>query len=120
MEADLLCRVSQLEEPGSQAFERELPGEEQPLEFFVVRRDGEVYAYRNRCPHTGAPLEWQPDSFLDMDGSFIECAMHGALFEMDSGLCIHGPCVGDRLQPVPLRREGDEVYLDWSALNTPS
>ena len=84
--------------------------------FFVVRKAGAVYAYRNRCPHTGAPLEWLPDEFLDLDKSFIECAMHGALFRVDDGVCLRGPCAGDSLLALDVRIEDGRVRVDVSPL----
>ena len=105
-----LCRVSDLDDPGSMGFEVDW-GETEVLSLFVVRRDGAVFAYRNRCPHTGAPLEWQPDQFLDYDGSFIQCAMHGALFDISNGRCLRGPCVGDQLESLVVSLRDDTVYL---------
>ena len=82
-------------------------------DIFVVHKQGRLFAYRNSCPHTGVPLEWVPDQFLDADGSFIECATHGALFTIEDGRCVSGPCAGDRLQPVRLAVENDVIY--WLA-----
>ncbi len=78
---------------------------------FVVRKDGEVFAYLNRCPHTGAPLDWSPHQFLDADGAYIMCAVHGALFEIKTGLCVHGPCVNQRLEPLPIEIEAERLRL---------
>lgn len=105
-----LCHLSELEDPGSKGFEINRVDAD-ALRFFVVRRDGAVFAYRNRCPHTGAPLEWQPDQFLDCEGGFIECAMHGALFDISDGRCLRGPCVGDQLEPLALSLSDDMIYL---------
>lgn len=80
-------------------------------DLFVVRRDAAVFAYENRCPHTGAPLDWAPHRFLDHEREFIQCAMHGALFEIETGRCVHGPCAGQRLKSVPVRIEADWVVL---------
>ena len=52
-------------------------------------------------------LNWSPDQFLNVDGSLIQCATHGALFDIDSGRCIAGPCLGEHLVPVPFElRDG--------------
>ena len=80
-------------------------------DIFVVHKQGRLFAYRNSCPHTGVPLEWVPDQFLDLDGSFIECATHGALFTIEEGKCVSGPCAGDSLQPVRLDVDDGVVYL---------
>jgi nitrite reductase/ring-hydroxylating ferredoxin subunit len=81
---------------------------------FLVRRGERVFAYRNRCPHTGAPLEWQEGRFLDSDGALIQCATHDALFRIEDGVCIAGPCVGAALQPLPVRVVDGVVLLDAS------
>ena len=100
-----LCQLSDLEEMQS----IELTIDERRL--FAIRRDNQLHAYWNICPHLGIPLNWMPDKFLDLDGSLIQCSSHGALFEIDTGNCIAGPCSGDRLKPVQLRNEGDSYYL---------
>lgn len=102
-----LCTLDAIEEPGSLGFD--LDGDEGGL--FVVRHDSCVFAYRNRCPHTGAPLDWSPDQFLDPDGALIQCAMHGALFSIDTGECLHGPCVGASLEPLPIQVIDEQVHL---------
>ena len=104
-----LCAIDELQEPGSKGFELDRGGE--TLSLFVVRRDNMVHGYINSCPHTGVPLEWVPDQFLDLDGSFIECATHGALFTIEEGKCVSGPCAGDSLQPVGLDVDDGVVYL---------
>lgn len=81
-------------------------------EIFIVHKDGEFFAYYNQCPHTGATLEWQEDQFLDMDNALIQCATHDALFMIDSGECIAGPCAGDSLEPLPLIIKSDQIHLD--------
>ncbi|MGE5154396.1 MAG: Rieske (2Fe-2S) protein [Bdellovibrio bacteriovorus] len=100
MTAFPICRLDELPDPGSRAFEVATP--EGAVECLLVRRGAQVYAYRNRCPHTGAPLDWLPGQFLDLSGELIQCALHGALFLPETGECVHGPCVGAYLIPVPV------------------
>lgn len=78
----------------------------------AVRRDGRVYAYENRCPHRGIPLEWQSDHFLDESGTLIQCASHGALFRIESGECISGPCVGQELNLIPCEENIQGIWID--------
>jgi nitrite reductase/ring-hydroxylating ferredoxin subunit len=75
--------------------------EVQGKQLFAVRKKGEIFLYWNRCPHIGTPLEWEKDKFLDTDKALIQCATHGALFEIGSGRCLVGPCRGKHLKPVP-------------------
>ena len=103
-----LCAYDELEEPGSKGFELSLG--DGTVSLFVVRHDNRVHGYINSCPHTGVGLEWVPDQFLDRDRSFIECATHGALFTIEEGKCVSGPCAGDRLQPVAISVDDGVVY----------
>lgn len=70
------------------------------VELVLVRRDRVLYAYENRCPHQGTPLETFPDKFLNSDGSLLICSTHGARFRVEDGLCISGPCHGQRLRRI--------------------
>lgn len=78
---------------------------------FAVRRDGRVYAYQNRCPHRGVPLEWQADQFLDHSHSLIQCATHGALFLIESGECVSGPCSGQSLKALKCREDSEGIWV---------
>ncbi len=69
---------------------------------FVVRRDRTVFGYVDRCPHAGVPLAQRLDEYLTPGGDLIACSWHGALFAVDSGHCVGGPCVGARLTPWPV------------------
>lgn len=69
---------------------------------FVVRRGEAVFGYVDICPHAGLPLAQQLDSYLTSDGALILCSWHGALFEIDGGRCVGGPCVGRGLTPWPV------------------
>lgn len=106
----ILCKTSDIEDPGSKSFELKIKRTTHSI--FVVHKNGEFFAYYNKCPHTGANLEWQEDKFLDLDNALIQCATHDALFMIDSGECIAGPCVGDSLQSLPLLLKADTLYLD--------
>ena len=39
-----------------------------------------------------------PDQFLSADLQLIVCATHGAQFEIHTGRCVSGPCLGQSLQ----------------------
>ena len=69
---------------------------------FVVRRGERVFGYRDRCPHMGLPLAQELDRYLTADGDLIACSWHGALFDIESGRCLGGPCVGAGLMPWPV------------------
>ncbi|MCP3735592.1 Rieske (2Fe-2S) protein [Sphingomonas sp. RP10(2022)] len=69
---------------------------------FVVRRGEAVFGYVDRCPHAGVPLAQKLDDYLTPAGDLIVCDWHGALFTIDKGLCVGGPCVGQRLGAWPV------------------
>ena len=81
-----------------------------PARVFLVRRGDEVYAYRNRCPHALAHLDHPPGEFLSPDRRHLRCAFHGALFRIDDGHCVDGPCRGRSLTAFPVRVEDGVVY----------
>jgi nitrite reductase/ring-hydroxylating ferredoxin subunit len=104
-----ICRLDRLSDPGSYGFSLDC-GDDR-VAGFVVRRDGECFAYRNSCPHTGSPLDWVDHQFLDIEGALIQCAVHDARFLIDTGECILGPCPGASLESLPIRVNGDNIYL---------
>ena len=105
-----LCHTNEISDPGSKSFE--FKHGRKNISLFVVHKDGSFNAYINSCPHTGVNLEWQQDQFLDMDNMYIQCSTHDALFEIDSGECVAGPCVGDSLQAVELIIEDDQISVN--------
>jgi nitrite reductase/ring-hydroxylating ferredoxin subunit len=105
----LICPISRLEDPGSYGFSVEMNGEQ--VEGFVVRSDGQCFAYRNSCPHTGAPLDWVEHQFLDVEAALIQCAVHDARFLIETGQCVVGPCPGASLEALPIRVLDDNIYL---------
>jgi len=72
-------------------------------EIFVVFKNDDYFVYGNSCPHTGSPLDWMPDQFLNLDKTLIQCATHNALFRIEDGYCVSGPCTGQSLQPIPVK-----------------
>ena len=86
---------------------------------FVVKKDDQIYLYWNRCPHLGTPLEWQEDRFLDADGALIQCSTHGALFRIDDGHCLVGPCKGKNLQKVHFTIDNGMIMVEAEQLVPP-
>lgn len=77
----------------------------------AIRRAGEVFVYLNRCPHRRVRLDWQQDHFLDDSASLIRCATHGALFLIESGECVAGPCEGQSLTAVACRENAEGIWV---------
>ena len=106
----LICQLDDIASPGSVGFSIEHQG--QLTEGFIVRTDDLISAYQNHCPHTGANLNWMPDQFLTYDADFIQCSIHGALFRLNDGLCIHGPCIGRKLEKIAISVVSGQVYVN--------
>jgi nitrite reductase/ring-hydroxylating ferredoxin subunit len=109
----VLCSLADLKATGCRSFK--VGAGEWPMKGFVVRVSDGVRAYVNRCPHVAYPLNYAPDMFLTFDDSMIQCYVHGAIFEKETGYCIAGPCAGLKLVPVPVRLADGYVLLDESA-----
>jgi nitrite reductase/ring-hydroxylating ferredoxin subunit len=92
-----LIRLPALPPEGLSEIELLVDGEAQSL---IVRRQGDrLQAWMNICPHAGRRLDWSPGKFL-VDKGRLVCAAHGAMFELERGECIAGPCKGSSLVPV--------------------
>lgn len=105
-----LAQANTIKENAAQEFE--ITVDNSTLAGFVVCFDGELHAYLNHCPHLGVPLNWQPDEFMSLEGTHIQCSTHGALFNPDDGLCVSGPCRGQSLTKVNLETDSDGgIYL---------
>lgn len=76
---------------------------------FLVRKYGQVFGYLNACPHLGIPLEWQADQFLDEEAELIHCSTHGALFTIEDGLCVAGPCVNRSLETIAINEAQGQI-----------
>ena len=103
------CSLSELKKSRSYGFEIMVHGQEKRC--FLVYHNNQVYSYLNHCPHTGINLDWMPHQFLDSNNELIQCATHGALFNIEDGFCIRGPCVGDKLHKVNNVILDDIIYL---------
>ncbi len=72
---------------------------------FVIRRGDAAFGYVDRCPHMGLPLAQVLDDYLTPAGDLVACSWHSALFEVETGTCVGGPCTGQRLTPWPVTVE---------------
>jgi nitrite reductase/ring-hydroxylating ferredoxin subunit len=71
--------------------------------------------YVNSCPHIGVPLDWAPDRFLSSDGGHIVCSMHGAEFDIATGVCLRGPCLGDGLEAIMIDIKDGVLFVPEDA-----
>ena len=82
-----------------------------PARAFVLRFEGRVVGYLNRCAHVPAELDWQPGEFLDAQGREIVCSIHGATYDPRTGRCTGGP--GGRGRLVPLQVVESDGRVCW-------
>ena len=105
-----VCATSQL-----------LPGEttvawDGDTPILVLNYDGDYYAMEDKCSHEDFELS---AGHFDADEATIECALHGAKFDVRDGRCLLG---GEdaALQAVALMRQGTIVPVDFSLDMAPS
>lgn len=102
-----LCAFDDVADPGAKGF---MFREDEALFLgFVVRRGWTVTGYVDRCPHAGMPLAMGPGRYLTRDGGLILCGSHGALFRIDDGVCVGGPCAGQSLRRWAVIVAGDTI-----------
>ena len=104
-----LCAADQLAERGT-AFVFDVLHYRQPARAFVLRFDGQVVAYLNRCLHVPTEMDWQHGEFLDGDREFIICSIHGATYEPREGRCVGGPCGRGKLTALQVVERDGQVY----------
>ncbi len=81
------CPLADL--PDGEAVAVEVDGE--PL--CLVRAQGQVYAIRDNCSHADIPL-----SEGEVEGTTVECWLHGSRFDLTTGKPIGLPAT----EPVPV------------------
>lgn len=106
----VLCKFDALGNLETRSFDVIIKRKKQSI--FIIRKEDDIFAYINSCPHAKASLEWNDDEFLDKTKQHIICAMHGATFSIEAGNCLGGPCSGKGLEAANVRViEGDVIFL---------
>ena len=80
----------------------------------LTRLGGKLFGWLDRCPHYpgGSPMAYREHAYLSGDKKHLCCYAHGALFDIVTGRCVRGPCLGKGLTPVPVSdNEANEVVL---------
>jgi nitrite reductase/ring-hydroxylating ferredoxin subunit len=105
----VVCRLDELADGEARGFDYEGVGRDT---LFAVRRGAGVWIYRDACPHEGTAMAWRRHAYLNAARDRIVCHAHGAQFEIETGRCRLGPCLGQSLQRVPhLISENGEIRL---------
>lgn len=103
-----VCQLSELRT--GEAISQEVAIGERVISLIIYAGEGDPSVFLNSCPHTGVRLDWRPNDFMDPANCYLQCAMHGALFETYNGLCIVGPCEGRSLVKVDSEIIGTSVF----------
>jgi nitrite reductase/ring-hydroxylating ferredoxin subunit len=112
-DARVICASGDLAEAGQGIrFDAEYGGEAAAA--FVVRHQGKVHAYLNRCSHVAMELDWQPGAFFDSEKRDLICSTHGAVYSASSGKCIGGPCSGRPLIKLAVEERDGFIVLKES------
>lgn len=104
-----VCASAELAERG-RAFVWDVVQWGQPVRAFVMRFEGRLVAYLNRCSHVPTEMDWRPGEFLDVDRRWILCSIHGAMYEPADGRCVGGPCGRGRLAAIRTEERDGQVY----------
>lgn len=78
---------------------------EEDVRVCLAHADGRIYAFRDNCSHKDFPL-----SAGEIDDGQVECAWHGARFDMESGRAVRLPAI----KPVTtyeVKIEDGEIYI---------
>ena len=105
-----LCQIHSIPEGESRSFELKQSA------LFAIKKREQIFLYLNRCPHMYVPLNWEPDKFLNNSGDLIQCSTHGALFDIENGECLQGPCAGQSLQAIEYKINEGNIYIDETDL----
>jgi 3-phenylpropionate/trans-cinnamate dioxygenase ferredoxin subunit len=78
----------------------------------VVREDDDWYAIYDECSHAAIPL-----SEGDVEGTEIECWLHGSRFDLRTGKPI-GPPATEPVATFAVEIRNDDVFVDtYTTLN---
>jgi nitrite reductase/ring-hydroxylating ferredoxin subunit len=120
VEVFVICSAESIEPGGAKAFSLSRiteTGENRPFPIVIVRTlANDYFGYVNACPHEGMWLNFGAGEFFSRDRAFLLCGRHGANFEIDTGLCVEGPCKGEGLEPIALAVVDGDVCLCGVAL----
>lgn len=105
----LICDASVLEERGKGIRFPVTAGSED-ASGFVVRFNGVVRGYLNRCAHVPMELDWNEGDFFESSGLYLICATHGAVYAPETGRCEGGPCRGRSLRRIEVTEKDNQVF----------
>jgi len=104
-----LCQLVDIPDNNAKGMVAKVEGKKRNI--FVVRRGNLVFAYLNCCPHTQVLIDQIPGQFFNEDHTFLHCSKHGAMFRVEDGFCVEGPCEGQSLKGLPCGTKDGTIIL---------
>lgn len=106
--SEFLCEINELSHLKTKAIYSTL----YQKKVIVLLFDQQIYAWLDACPHyvQATPMSWKSDHYLSEDKKFIQCFAHGALFDFQTGHCIKGPCIGQKLTEVKIAIVNNQLF----------
>lgn len=71
--------------------------------FKALRKQGLIAADEQPPPVKFMEVSSPSSSLFTVDGQYLMCKSHGAVFDPSSGICVAGPCQGQALVPLETR-----------------
>ena len=82
------------------------------LNIILVKIDGQVRAFHNKCSHFGVPLNVLPEyGFFSDNKKSLVCQVHYARYSPEDGHCQKGDCDGNGLEKVEISLNENVIIL---------
>jgi nitrite reductase/ring-hydroxylating ferredoxin subunit len=115
----VICKSEDVQER-TQGLRFALPELGERITGFVVRYNGEVHAYVNRCAHVPVELDWNEGDFFNISRDYLICATHGAHYQPETGYCVMGPCKGKMLEKIHVLERDNEILIQLDSISQES
>jgi nitrite reductase/ring-hydroxylating ferredoxin subunit len=106
----VLAAVETLPDPSARCLD--FADGEARYSLILVRSQGRITAFKNRCPHARYSLEKLDGGVILQEGRFLVCAAHGASFRVADGAFCGGPGGGEGLTRLAVTLEGGRILMD--------
>lgn len=80
-------------------------------ECLLLRFNGQVYAYINRCVHMPRRLDGEEARIFDDTGRFLRCSMHGIVYTPQTGASVSAMCEGEQLRAIAVYEHDGEIGI---------
>ncbi|HRH76013.1 MAG TPA: Rieske 2Fe-2S domain-containing protein [Cellvibrionaceae bacterium] len=92
-----------------------------PASMLVVRLNGLIYGFLNRCVHMPFRLDCEQVSVIDPSANRIKCSMHGLVFDPLTGACQSPTmCTGEQLTAIALWEDSQPIWLEDKDVRLPN